>query len=257
MRMMIGLLAVLIFASVPFSTLAATYSGPAPADEYFGPHHQSILEIRNRLDRMDTKSDRELMDANAVVELDDIAVSVSDWHAQYPEDPWLPRTYARLLRTYHRAGASSTDRAVASLNEMKTAYPDAPETTAVVAMTFGGESAAPAELADAAPVAAPVYQQPAYQQQPVYQQPAYQQVPSYAQPVYAQPVYAQPVYAQPVYAQPMLVPVASAMPPLSPSGAWARFDSMRPAVQAPARAPATKTTVTTTVTTTTSSGGPH
>src|SRR5208283_2031453 len=100
---------------------------PAPADEYFGPHHQSILEIRNRLDRMDTKSDRELMDANAVVELDDIAVSVSDWHAQYPEDPWLPRTYARLLRTYHRAGASSTDRAVASLNEMKIAYPDAPE----------------------------------------------------------------------------------------------------------------------------------
>ena len=113
MRMMIGLLAVLIFASVPFSTLAATYSGPAPADEYFGPHHQSILEIRNRLDRMDTKSDRELMDANAVVELDDIAVSVSDWRAQYPQDPWLPRTYARLLRTYHRAGASSTDRAVA------------------------------------------------------------------------------------------------------------------------------------------------
>ncbi len=267
MRMMIGLLAVLIFASVPISTLAATYSGPAPADEYFGPHHQSILEIRNRLDRMDSKTDRELMDANAVVELDDIAASVNDWRAQYPQDPWLPRTYGRLLRTYHRAGASSTDRAVATLNEMKTAYPDAPETAAVVAMTFGGENAAPAEFADAAPIDTPAYQQPTYQQQPVYQQPAYQQIPSYAQPVYAQPVYAQPVYAQPVYAQPvyvqpvatgpMLAPVTTAMPPLSPSGAWARFDSMRPAAQAPARAPATKTTVTTTVTTTTSTGGPR
>lgn len=256
MRTMIGLLAVLIFASVPFTTLAATYSGPAPADEYFGPHHQSILEMRNRLDRMDTKSDRELMDANAVVELDDIAASVSDWRSQYPQDPWLPRTYARLLRTYHRAGASSTDRAVATLNEMKTAYPDAPETAAVVAMTFGSESANQAEFADAAPVDAPAYQQPAYQQ-PVYQQP--QQLPSYAQPVYAQPVYAQPVYAQPVYAQPMaagpmLVPVTTAMPPMQPSGAWARFNNMRSTPAAPA--PATKTTVTTTVTTTTSTGGP-
>jgi hypothetical protein len=246
MRMMIGLLAVLIFASVPFSTLAATYSGPAPADEYFGPHHQSILEIRNRLDRMDAKSDRELVDSNAVVELDDVAASISDWRAQYPQDPWLPRTYARLLRTYHRAGASSSDRAVAMLNEMKSAYPDASETAAVIAMTFGGESGAPAVFADAAPIA-PVYQQPAYQQ-PVYQQPVYQQ------PVYPQPVYAQPVYAQPVAGAPMLIPVTTAMPPLQPSGAWARFDNMRSTPAAPA--PTTKTSVTTTVTTTTTTGGP-
>ena len=245
MRTMIGLLAVLIFASVPISSLAATYSGPAPADEYFGPHHQSILEIRNRLDRMDAKSDRELVDGNTVVELDDVAASISDWRTQYPEDPWLPRTYARLLRTYHRAGASSSERAVAMLNEMKGAYPDAPETAAVIAMTFGGENAAPAEFADAAPVSAPVYQQPTYAQA------------AYPLPTYAQPVYAQPVYAQPVAAAPILVPATMAMPPLSPSGAWARFDSMRsgPAVAAPA--PTTKTTVTTTVTTTTTSGGPH
>lgn len=242
MRTMIGLLAVLIFASVPISTLAATYSGPAPADEYFGPHHQSILEIRNRLDRMDTKSDRELVNDNAVVELDDISASISDWRSQYPQDPWLPRTYARLLRTYHRAGASSTDRAVAMFGEMKAAFPDAPETTAVIAMTYGNENAAPEEFADAAPVAAPEYQQPVYQQ-PVYQQ-----------PVYAQPVYAQPVYAQPVATGPVLIPVATSLPPMSPSGAWARFNSMRSTPAAPA--PATKTTVTTTVTTTTSSGGP-
>jgi hypothetical protein len=241
MRMMIGLLAVLIFASVPFSTLAATYSGPAPADEYFGPHHQSILEIRNRLDRMDAKSDRELVDSNAVVELDDVAASISDWRAQYPQDPWLPRTYARLLRTYHRAGASSSDRAVAMLNEMKGAYPDAPETAAVIAMTFGGESGEAAVFADAAPIA-PVYEQPVYQQ-PVYQQ-----------PVYPQPVYAQPVYAQPVAGAPMLMPVTTAMPPMLPSGAWARFNNMRSTPAAPA--PTTKTSVTTTVTTTTTTGGP-
>jgi hypothetical protein len=230
MRTMIGLLAALIFASVPFSTLAATYSGPAPADEYFGPHHQSILEIRNRLDRMEARSDRELIDSNAVVELDDIAASVSDWRSQYPQDPWLPRTYARLLRCYHRAGASSSDVAVAMLNEMKGAYPDAPETNAVIAMTYGGGATiSPEEFADAAPVD--------------------------EQPVYQQPVYAQPVY-QPVAAGPMLIPVATTLPPLSPSGAWARFDNMRSTPAAPAPAPATKTTVTTTVTTTTTSGGP-
>lgn len=246
MRTMIGLLAVLIFAGVPFSTLAATYSGPAPADEYFGPHHQSILEIRNRLDRMDGKSDRELVDSNAVVELDDIAASISDWRSQYPQDPWLPRTYARLLRSYHRAGASSSDVAVAMLNEMKGAYPDAPETGAVLAMTYGNaQTISTDEFADVAPVT-PV------DQQPVYQQPVYQQ------PVYQQPVYAQPVYGTPVAAGPMLMPVTTAMPPMLPSGAWARFDNMRSTPSAPVArtTPSTKTTVTTTVTTTTSTGGP-
>jgi hypothetical protein len=151
---MIGLLAVLIFASVPMSAMAATYSGPAPADEYFGPHKQSILEIRNRLDRLDAKSDREMVDGNAVVELDDIAASVSDWHQQYPEDPWLPRSYARLLGDYHRVGASSSDRAVAMLGEMKTAYPDAPETSAIIALTFAGGTLVPVPVA--VPVAVPV-----------------------------------------------------------------------------------------------------
>ncbi len=156
MRTMIGLLAVLIFAGIPMSTLAATYSGPAPADEYFGPHKQSILEIRNRLDRMDAKSDREMVDGNAIVELDDVADSVSDWHQQYPNDPWLPRTYARLLRDYHRIGASSSDRAVATLGEMKTSYPDAPETSAVIAMTFAGGTLVPVPVAVPIAVAVPV-----------------------------------------------------------------------------------------------------
>jgi hypothetical protein len=225
MRMMIGLLAVLIFAGVPFSTLAATYSGPAPADEYFGPHKQSILEIRNRLDRIDTKSDRELIDDNATVELDDVAASVSDWRSQYPNDPWLPRFYARLLHDYHRAGASSSDRAVAMLNEMKTTYPDAPETSEIVAMTYEGGALVPVPVA-----AAPVY---------------------VAQPV---PVYvAQPV---PVYvAQPVPVTFAAVTPAAAQirPGAWQRFDSMRTGT---ATTPATSTTVTTTVTTSTGSGGP-
>jgi hypothetical protein len=217
MRMMIGLLAVLIFAGVPLSTPAATYSGSAPADEYFGPHKQSILEIRNRLDRVDTKSDRELIDDNATVELDDVAASLSDWRSQYPSDPWLPRFYARLLHDYHRAGASSSDRAVAMLNEMKTAYPDAPETSEILAMTFAGGTLVP--------VPVPV-------------------------PVAVAPVYVTPVYmAQPAPATFASVAPAAQLRP----GAWQRFDSMRSGTPT---TPSTSTTVTTTVTTSTGSGGP-
>ena len=209
MRTMIGLLAVLIFAGVPFSTPAATYSGPAPADEYFGPHKQSILEIRNRLDRIDTKSDRELIDENAAVELDDIAASVSDWRSQYPNDPWLPRFYARLLHDYHRVGASSSDRAIAMLDEMKTAYPDAPETSEVIAMTYAGGTLVP--------VPVPV------------------------------PVAAAPVFVAPVAAAPVTFAALTPAGPLPRPGAWQRFDSMRAGTStSPATTTTVTTTVTTT-----------
>jgi hypothetical protein len=55
-----------------------------------------------------------------------------------------------LLRDYHRVGASSSDQAVATLGEMKTAFPDAPETSEVIAMTFAGGTLVPV------PVAVPV-----------------------------------------------------------------------------------------------------
>jgi hypothetical protein len=151
MRTMLGLLAALVFAGVPFHAPAASFPGSAPADEYFGPHHQSVLEIRNRLDRMDARSNREMLDPNVVVELDDVAASVSDWHSQYPNDPWLPRTYARLLRSYHRAGAASTPRALAALGEMEAAFPDAPETNATVAVIYGNAPDTPLVFADSQP----------------------------------------------------------------------------------------------------------
>jgi hypothetical protein len=182
MRSLIGLLAALVVAGFPFVASAATYPGSAPADEYFGPHKQSILEIRNRLDRFDQQSDRELIRENAVVELDDIAASISDWHAQYPNDPWLPRAYARLLRTYQRAGQSTSDSAVAVLDEMQDAYPDAPETSDI-AMLYGvgdpsdTQVAAVPEPVAPPPVIVPVAAAPAAIVAPVAVAPA---MPSYA-----------------------------------------------------------------------------
>jgi hypothetical protein len=137
MRFTLGLLAILTFACAPLSAWAQN-AGPAPADEYFGPHHQSILEIRNRLDRLDRRSDREMYDSTVLTEIDDIDESVVDWQHQYPADPWLPHTFARLMRSYHRAGAASSPKAVAALDLMRHAYPDSDETSSAVAMVYGG-----------------------------------------------------------------------------------------------------------------------
>jgi len=219
MRTMIGLLAVLIFAGLPFAAPAVTYYGSAPADEYFGPHKQSILEIRNRLDHLEAMSNRELIDSNAIVELDDLAAAISDWCAQYPDDPWLPRAYARLLRTYERAGASSSDSAVAAWDEMQTNYPNAPE-TADVAMYYGASPQLP--LVADAPM------------------PVQELAPPPTQQVELVPVQ----------------PVVAAVPMLSPT-AWVRFGSMRgnvgayaPAAMVPAVVPVAAAQHTTTVTVT-------
>ena len=160
MRIMTGLLAVILLAGSPLSAPANSYAGgPAPADEYFGPHHQSILEIRNRLDRFDTKTNMEMLQLGVVTELDDISYSISEWRHQYPNDPWLPHAYARLLYSYHRAGAVSTPRAGVMLAEMRSSYPDRPETGATIAMIYGNAYGTPQislPIAVAPPAAQPV-----------------------------------------------------------------------------------------------------
>lgn len=143
MRRTLGLLGLFLLGGAPLAAVAQPNVESAPADEYFGPHHQSILEIRNRLNRMDERSDGEMLEPNIVTELDDINTSILDWHRQYPADPWLPRTFARLLRSYHRAGAASTPRAIAALELMRRTYPNSEETARAVAMIYGDTDQAP------------------------------------------------------------------------------------------------------------------
>jgi len=189
MRIMIGLLAVALIAGSPLSAPAASFSGgPAPADEYFGPHHQSILEIRNRLQRFDSKTDAEMLQPGVVNELDDVAYSIGDWHHQYPNDPWLPRAYAELLYNYQRAGQLSSPHATVALSEMQTGYPNAPETRDTMAMIYGTQ---PPEISLFAAVT-----------------PADGPVPGVAPP------------------PPIVIP-AAAVAPAARSNAWARFDAMR------------------------------
>jgi hypothetical protein len=115
----------------------AQTSASAPADEYFGRHDESVLEIRNRLNDFDARSDADMMAPGVVSQIDDVQEAMLDWQHQYPNDPWLPRSFAALLRDYHRAGAASNQTALAALAVMRSNYADAPETSATVALLFG------------------------------------------------------------------------------------------------------------------------
>lgn len=117
----------------------------APADEYFGRLKESVIEIRNRLDAFDRRSDDEMLDPDTVHSLDDLQDAIRDWQHKYPHDPWLPRALRRLVRDYQRAGAASTPEALGMIALLQTDYPDT-DTAMSVGALF-----APAENDDAAP----------------------------------------------------------------------------------------------------------
>jgi hypothetical protein len=90
-----------VSALVPLACLA---SGPAPADEYFGPFKESILEIRNRLMSFERDADWDLR--RHVRGIDNLEIAIEDWYRKYPRDPWLPGFTNRLIRVYARAHTS-------------------------------------------------------------------------------------------------------------------------------------------------------
>lgn len=104
MRRVFALALAASVSAVALPAHANVVPGCAPADEYFGRLHASILEIRNRLDRMELRSDRDMRDRRITNELKDITDEVADWQQKYPRDPWLPRMRMRLVQSYHRAG---------------------------------------------------------------------------------------------------------------------------------------------------------
>ncbi|MHB8145741.1 MAG: hypothetical protein ACYDGM_00565 [Vulcanimicrobiaceae bacterium] len=129
----------------------STSAGLAPADDYFGPHHHSILEIRNRLQDLERKNDEDMLAPDVVIGLDDLEASIVDWQRHYAADPWLPEMFAELLHEYQRADDVSSPRAMAALALMRSAYPDAPETSATVAAIYGSQPL-PVAPSQAAPI---------------------------------------------------------------------------------------------------------
>jgi hypothetical protein len=88
---------------IVLALVIALSHGPAPADEYFGPHKASVLEIRNRLQSFERDNGWDL--SRHVRAIDDVELAIEDWHHKYPRDPWLRGFTLRLERVYRRAHA--------------------------------------------------------------------------------------------------------------------------------------------------------
>jgi hypothetical protein len=81
--------------------MLAVSFGPAPADEYFGPFKESILEIRNRLVTFERDTSSFLV--RNVRAIDNVEIAIEDWHQKYPRDPWIRGFSIRLAHVYDRA----------------------------------------------------------------------------------------------------------------------------------------------------------
>jgi hypothetical protein len=140
MRKALLVVTTLLVASLT-AARADVNSNAAPADEYFGPYKQSVLEIRNRLNDYDQCDTSAMLDPSVPAYLDHLQLAIRDWQHKYPRDPWLPWIYAHLVREYWRAGQSSSDSGLAALAVMRGTYPDAPATAATVALVYGSNRA--------------------------------------------------------------------------------------------------------------------
>ena len=128
MRRLLIVVIILALVDAPLLAFArthayATYLASAPADEYFGPLKMSVLEIRNRLNAFDARSERDLRRSRVVIGLDNLEGSILAWQRKYPGDPWLPGFMARLVHSYQRAGLASTAEARHAWHIMIAAYP--------------------------------------------------------------------------------------------------------------------------------------
>jgi hypothetical protein len=140
MRKVLLAVTVLLVACIQ-AARADVNTNAAPADEYFGPTKQSVLEIRNRLDDYDKQDVRAMLDPSVSMYLNHLQLAIRDWQSKYPRDPWLPSILAHLVREYWRAGQSSSEPGTAALADLRSSYPDAAITAQTVALVYGSNAA--------------------------------------------------------------------------------------------------------------------
>jgi hypothetical protein len=149
MRKALVTLSILLVACVAVAR-AGSASPAAPADEYFGPAQQSVLEIRNRLNDYDRREDGAMLDPGVALSLNHLQLAILDWQHKYPSDPWLPSTLSHLMREYWRAGQASSEQSLTALAVMRSSYANSPETGAAVALIYGSNPALSELSGDAA-----------------------------------------------------------------------------------------------------------
>jgi hypothetical protein len=72
----------------------------APADEYFGRAHMSILEIGNRIHDTTYRAAHGVPASQLLSQNELIEDAVRDWESKYPADPWLPLDAAQVVHLY-------------------------------------------------------------------------------------------------------------------------------------------------------------
>jgi hypothetical protein len=119
---------------LPCSSLAfADIHDSAPADEYFGPFKESILEIKNRLSAFEREADSELLISGRIRDIDNVENAIEDWDRHYPRDPWLAGFIDRMLHVYGRAHALGTLGANHCLDMLEVGFPHSAQTKDAVA----------------------------------------------------------------------------------------------------------------------------
>ncbi len=103
---------------------AAVVSDLAPADEYFGHVHISVVRMHHQVFALkdDVHHEREHPDA-ILRETDQINDAYFDWAHQFPKDRWLPRTGWELATLYEELpGSAARDRAIALLDFLRDGF---------------------------------------------------------------------------------------------------------------------------------------
>jgi hypothetical protein len=85
----------------PLAAVAAA-DPSAPADEYFGAYHLSVLGMRNSLhDLADYGPEQAERVYAKLIVIDD---AVAEWRERFPADPWIPKLGLRMARLFAQIG---------------------------------------------------------------------------------------------------------------------------------------------------------
>jgi hypothetical protein len=136
----------------PQSAHISSASKAAPADNYFGRFGQSVLEIRNRLDRMQSEPDATLRSAGGIDSIEYVDDAVAAWKGQYPHDPWLAGTLMHLFECYIRSGQAHVAHATALLESLVANFPNSKEADEALRTFARADSAAGPGTSPAQPV---------------------------------------------------------------------------------------------------------
>jgi len=137
-------------ACLPVGAVAQTTAVPriAPVDEYFGESSESILEIRNRLADVESKSDADARTATTVAAIDYFEEALVDWQHKYPTDPWVADVLSRTVRCYARAGAANSTHAAEMYAVLTKSYPHSTAVDrAIYAMYYAPAAETPTTMA--------------------------------------------------------------------------------------------------------------